>query len=604
MRSQLIQEHGLIGNMRSAALVSMDGDIDFFCFPEFDSPSVFVALLDGREGGSFALRPANDGLTMKQLYIPETNVLLTRFLSENSLAEICDFMPVTDNANCHCIMRRVTVIRGEIQFRLHCAPRFNYARSRHSTSLEEDGVLFTPDTKECPSMLLRGSVALQISEDAACADFTLRTNEVASFIFGPCEGEGGKGSTTGLLERHLQSTNEFWRGWCAKSLYRGRWREMVTRSALVLKLLTSARCGSLIAAPTFGLPEVIGGERNWDYRYTWLRDASFTLYAFSRLGYYEEGQRFNSWLKLRLGWSNEQGPLQVIYGLDGRTQLSENQLDHLAGYQNSRPVRIGNGAFDQLQLDIYGELFDAEYLASKYGDGIPYEGWESMKKALRWLSEHWQDADEGIWEVRGGRKPFLHSRLMCWVAFDRALRLGAKRSLAGPYGWMEDCRDSIVRDIHQNFWNKEKCAFVQFQGAQEVDASTLLMPLVRFISPSDPRWLSTLAAIERDLTVDALVRRYRPESDIDGLEGVEGGFTACSFWFVEALARSHEVEKAHLMFEKLLSYANHVGLFSEQLSVAGEHLGNFPQALSHLALISAATYLERCLAKGRPEPWL
>jgi GH15 family glucan-1,4-alpha-glucosidase len=351
------------------------------------------------------------------------------------------------------------------------------------------------------------------------------------------------------------------------------------------------------------LPEKIGGPRNWDYRYTWLRDSSFTLYAMMRLGFVEEATHFQKWISGRLNYESAQGPLQVLYQLDGTQQTPEVELGHLRGYMDSRPVRIGNAAWSQLQLDIYGELIDAVYLSSKYGDGLSVEEWDNTKRILKWLSENWNREDEGIWEVRGGRKHFLHSRLMCWVAFDRAIRLGAKRSLAGPFGWMKESRDAIVEDIHKNFWNEELRTFVQYKGSTTVDAAMLLMPLVRFISPTDPKWLSTLAAIERDLSVDTLVYRYRDKDGFDGIEGDEGSFTACCFWFIEALARSHQTEKARLLFEKMLGYANHLGLYAEQLGPSGQHLGNFPQALTHLALISAAAFLDRELSNKQPAVW-
>jgi GH15 family glucan-1,4-alpha-glucosidase len=369
---------------------------------------------------------------------------------------------------------------------------------------------------------------------------------------------------------------------------------------LTLKLMQDSEHGSIIAAPTFGLPEHTGGERNWDYRYAWLRDASFTLYAMMRLGYVEEAQQFQTWLGSLLNYDSEQGPLQVLYGIDGRHEIPEEILDHLRGYMDSRPVRIGNAAFSQLQLDIYGEMMDAAYLANKYGEATSHDGWLSMKRILEWLSKNWKRPDEGIWEVRGGRNNFLHSRLMCWVAFDRAIRLADKRSLAGPVDWMIATRDAIADDIHNNFWSEERKSFVQRQGSTDLDAAVLLMPLMRFISPRDPRWIATLKAIEEELTVDTLVYRYRTESGLDGLAGTEGAFTACSFWFIECLARSGELHKARLLFEKMLGYANHVGLYSEELGRSGQHLGNYPQALTHLALISAATYLDRALSGDLP----
>jgi GH15 family glucan-1,4-alpha-glucosidase len=407
-----------------------------------------------------------------------------------------------------------------------------------------------------------------------------------------------------LLPKRFHQTSRFWKKWISKSKYKGRWREMVNRSALMLKLLISREHGSLIAAATFSLPEFIGGVRNWDYRYTWLRDATFTLYALVRLGFVEETEAFIGWLKGRLGDDAQRGPLQVMYGIDGRQQLDEITLDHLSGYENSRPVRIGNAAYQQLQLDIYGEMMDAVYLASKYGQQIPHGDWQDVQRILAWLAKNWQRPDEGIWEVRGGPREFLHSRVMCWVAFDRGLRLAQKRSLSGPLDEWQRTRDEIRNDIFTNFWNDRLQAFVQAKGTEDLDASALLMPLMRFISPVDPMWLSTLRAIEKTLVEDTLVRRYVPQkTHVDGLPGDEGRFTACSFWYVECLARAGELEKAQLLFEKLLSYANHLGLYSEELGSNGQHLGNFPQAFTHLALISAATYLDRALSGTGESTW-
>ncbi len=602
MDFQPIEDYGIVGNMRSIALVGAQGSIDFFCFPRFDSPTVFAALLDPEKGGYFCIRPELDGERSKQLYLPETNILVTRFLSDSGIAEITDFMPILKDDVPNQLIRSVHVIQGEICFKLECWPRFDYARRKHTVEQRGDAVMFCPEGEGILPMVLKSSIPLEIQGDGVLTTFTLKEGESRFLLFSEDCPEMDKPLDEDLLQTRFEETAGYWRKWSAKSRYSGRWRETVNRSSLTLKLMSDQEFGSIIAAPTFALPEQIGGERNWDYRYVWLRDASFTLYAMMRLGYVEEAQKFQKWLGSLLNYDSEQGPLQVLYGIDGRHEIPEETLDHLRGYMDSRPVRIGNAAYSQLQLDIYGEMFDAAYLASKYGEGPSHDAWLSMKRVLEWLSKNWNRPDEGIWEVRGGRHDFLHSRLMCWVAFDRGIRLAEKRSLAGPLDWMYQTRDAITEDIHENFWHKGRKAFVQHKDADVLDAAVLLMPLVRFISPMDPRWLSTLKAIEEELTVDTLVYRYKTDGGWDGLAGEEGAFTACSFWFIECLARSGQLDKARLLFEKMLGYANHLGLYSEELGRSGQHLGNFPQALTHLALISAATYLDRAL-NGNLPPW-
>ena len=606
MDYQHIENYAAIGNMQSLALVGKEGSIDFFCYPDFDSPSIFAALLDADDGGYFCVRPTTDGDNTKQLYLPDTNIVLTRFLSDDGIAELTDFMPVVADDGANQIVRLLSVVHGEIAFKIECFPRFDYARSKHGAKVDEAGnaVLFSPEHTEVQPMLLQSSLPLKLENNGVLAEFTLKEGEQAFFVFGSAEAaEKIHPPTQKSLQDCLDSSTAHWRKWMAKSRYQGRWREMVDRSALLLKLLTSQKYGSLLAAPTFGLPEQIGGQRNWDYRYTWLRDASFSLYAFMRLGFTEEAERFRDWLRKLFDFEADGGPLQVLYRLDGTQEIPEQSLDNLRGYRDSRPVRIGNAAYGQLQLDVYGEMLDAAYLSTKYGDAFPYRGWVGMKKVLRWLEANWRRPDEGIWEVRGGRKEFLHSRLMCWVAFDRAIRLGQKRSLNGPFEWMEQTRDAIVEDIYENFWDEEMQCFVQYKGGKTVDAAVLLMPLMRFISPTDPQWLSTLKVIERELVNDTLVFRYQADGSLDGLEGMEGTFTACSFWYIECLARAHQIDKARLLFEKMMGYANHVGLYAEELGLNGRHLGNFPQALTHLALISAATYLDRALSGEGHGEW-
>lgn len=603
MTYQLIENYGVIGNMQSIALVGMNGSIDFLCYPNFDSPTVFAALLDDEKGGQFEIRPRLSNMRVRQLYLPETNILITRFLAAGGVAELTDYMPMeAEGEQPNEIVRSVSSIRGNINFEMSCKPRFNYGAGRHEVQLSEDYATFRPADSGCPPMSLYATVPLDQQACDVSAVFTLKAGERANFILGPPRAKG-QPPEMDLLGGRFLDTAQFWKAWISRSNYKGRWREMVNRSALLLKLLISRQHGSLMAAPTFSLPENIGGVRNWDYRFTWLRDASFTLYALVRLGFTDETESFIKWLKDRLSDDAQRGPLQVMYGLDGRQKLDEISLDHLRGYENSRPVRIGNAAYEQLQLDIYGEMMDSIYLANKYGHAISHRGWLNIQRILDWLGKNWQRPDEGIWEVRSGPREFLHSRVMCWVAFDRALRLAAKRSLSGPLGDWQRTRDEIRADIFTNFWNEELQSFVQAKGTTNLDASALLMPLMRFISPVDPMWLSTLKAIEERLIEDTLVRRYEVErTHVDGLPGTEGSFTACSFWYVECLARAGELEKAQLLFEKLLGYANHLGLYSEELGPDGRHLGNFPQAFTHLALISAATYLDRALS-GKNDVW-
>ena len=604
MSFEPIENYGVIGNMRSIALVSVNGSIDFLCYPNFDSPTVFAALLDDQRGGCFQIQPQLRKKHARQLYLPDTNILLTRFLAEEGVAELTDYMPIgVDSEQPNEIIRTVAVVRGEIDFKMRCQPRFSYAMCGHTVNIEDRYAIFRPTSEACAPLALYSSVVLRPQSGDVISDFRLRAGQKATFVFGGVRAPAEQPEME-FVEQRFHETARFWKGWIAKSNYKGRWREMVNRSALILKLLISREHGSLIAAPTFSLPEQIGGVRNWDYRFTWLRDSAFTLYALIRLGFVEESQGFIDWLKGRLGDDAERGPLQVIYGIDGRQKLDEVTLDHLQGYEQSKPVRIGNAAYQQLQLDIYGEMMDSIYLANKYGDSISYAGWLEVQRILQWLAKNWQRPDEGIWEVRGGAREFLHSRLMCWVAFDRALRLAQKRSLSGPLDAWQRARDAIRQDIFTNFWNDEIRSFVQSKGTKDLDASVLLMPLMRFISPVDPMWRSTMKAIEANLVEDILVRRYEAErTHVDGIPGGEGSFTACSFWYIECLARAGESEKAQLLFEKLLGYANHLGLYSEQIGPSGQHLGNFPQAFTHLALISTATYLDRVLSGNGESVW-
>ncbi|WP_448694951.1 glycoside hydrolase family 15 protein [Pseudomonas moraviensis] len=595
-----IGAHGIIGDMRSAALVNDKGSVDFFCWPEFDSPTIFCSLLDTPEAGIFQLAPDLPDARREQIYLPDTNVLQTRWLSEHAVVEITDLLPIGDDVDSlPLLMRRVRVVSGSATFNLRCAVRHDYGRAETQAEMDAKDVTFHAAGQ--PSLRLASDQTLQVDAQAAVAQFTLKHNETAAFMLG---GIDDPRFTEGAVELCMERTLKYWRGWIGQSNYRGRWREMVNRSALALKLLTSRRQGAILAAATFGLPETPGGERNWDYRYTWIRDASFTVYAFMRLGFVDEANHYMQWLRGRVSdCCGKPMKLNILYAIDGQQELPETELTHLAGHGGARPVRIGNGAYEQVQLDIFGELMDAVYLVNKYGDAISHEGWRHVGEVVDQVCENWQTEDVGIWEMRGETHHFLHSRLMCWVALDRAIRLASKRSLPAPFARWDQTRQAIYTDIWDNFWDEERGHFVQYKGGTALDGSMLLMPLVRFVSAKDPRWLSTLEAIEKTLVRDGMVYRYRNEdANIDGLNGTEGAFAACSFWYVECLARAGQVEKAHLEFEQLLRYANPLGLYAEEFDSHGRHLGNTPQALTHLALISAASFLDRKLS-GEKSSW-
>jgi len=597
-RYRPIGSYGIIGNLETVALVGMDGSIDFMCFPEFDSPTIFAALLDYRKGGSFKLGPADGAGSRKQLYFPDSNILLTRFLSPDGVGEVSDFMPITGERE-PAVIRRAKTNRGETKFRMVCDPRFDYGRAPHRVERKKDEVLFISKGKDGTALRLRTERPVEIQNGAAVSEFTLKTGETAAFILEDAN-LGSRSKHERYVAEAFKATMNFWQTWIHRSQYRGRWRETVNRSALVLKLLASSKYGSIVAAPTFGLPEEVGGVRNWDYRFTWIRDASFTLYGLMRLGYTAEATAFMDWIEARCANLKPGKPLQIMYGIDGRHDLPETELTHFEGYRKSRPVRIGNGAANQLQLDIYGELMDSVYIFNKSAELISYDFWKHLTQLIDWVCDHWQQPDAGIWEVRGGRHEFLYSRVMCWVAVDRGLRLAQKRSFPASWEKWERIRDQIYRDVYENFWDEELKCFVQFKGAKAVDASALLMPLVKFIGPRDPRWLSTLKVINEQLVEDSLVYRYNVmKGAATGFPGREGTFSMCSFWNVECLARSGDLKQARFFFEKTLGYANHLGLFSEEIGLEGELLGNFPQAFTHLGLISAAYYLNKKLEEAR-----
>jgi len=587
-----IGEHGVIGDLRTVALVGTDGTIDWYCCPRFDSPSVFAAILDRQRGGRYRIAPALALGTVKQLYFPDTNVLITRFLTPSGVGEVQDFMPIGPRQR---LIRRVLCVRGEMTFRIEVEPRFDYGREEHEVVVHEHGAVF-----RAPSLTLALSsrIGLEVNGGDVSAQFQLEPGETETFALETVpETYVPRSFTADEMRQDFEDTVDFWRAWLARSNYRGRWREMVHRSALVLKLLTYEPSGAMVAAPTTSLPEELGGVRNWDYRYTWIRDTAFSLYALLRLGFTDEAAGFMDWLtdRFRERVGHESGPLQIMYGIDGRAELPEEILDHFEGYRRSAPVRIGNGAADQLQLDIYGELIDSVYLFNKHATPISHDAWNDLSRIVEWVCDNWDQADEGIWETRGGRKKFTYSQLMSWVALERAIRIARQRGLPADVPRWSVVRDQIYRQVMERGWHEERRAFVQHYETDVLDASVLLMPLTKFMAPTDPRWLSTLDAITGELVSDSLVYRYDPEASPDGLTGGDGTFSICTFWYVEALARAGRVDEARLAFEKMLTYANHVGLYSEEIGATGELLGNFPQAFTHLALISAAVNLDRQL---------
>jgi len=597
-----ISDHGLIGDLQTAALVATDGTIDFFCCPRFDSPTVFASLLDADKGGYFRITPVSESYVSKQLYFPDTALLITRFMTPDGVGEVLDFMPVAEGGptNRHRMVRQLRVARGQMQFVMEIQPRFDYGRARHSLELSDNGAVFrTPDGME---LTIHAAGRRPVSEGGSIAE---RVGDGLRALVSMHEGVTGgvvlesmggqpRALPAAELQRLADETAAFWKGWLGKSSYTGRWRETVARSAMTLKLLTYEPAGAPVAAATFGLPEQVGGSRNWDYRFTWIRDGSLAMHALASLGYLEEAARFGAWVRDRAiqdAATECASPLKIMYRVDGSSDLTEEILDHLDGWHGSRPVRIGNGAADQLQLDIYGEAADAIYTADAHGLPIAYVGWQALNRAVDWVADNWDQPDEGVWETRSGRKDFTFGRFQCWVALDRAIKLAEQLGRpANTAQWAAE-RARLYSQVMDRGFNPKVNAFTQHYATEVLDSSLLLMPIEGFIAPTDPMWLSTLTAIESELVSDSLVYRYNPVASPDGLHGDEGTFSLCTFLYVEALALAGRLDDAVLTFEKMQTYANHLGLFSEEIGVTGEQLGNFPQAFTHLALINSAITL-------------
>jgi GH15 family glucan-1,4-alpha-glucosidase len=599
-----IAEHGLIGDLNTAALVATDGSVDWYCCPRFDSPSVFGALLDPEKGGRCRIHPVGTGYVTKQMYLPDTAVLITRFLAEDGVGEIVDFMPPAGASGVaeHRLVRMVRCVRGRITFEVEIAPRFDYGRRPHTLELTAAGAVFTAGDAALTVHSVREADDERLARVRAVGedlrvDLTLEAGQTRGIVL-----EWGGTTPREIRPEEIEQAHtecvRFWRSWVNRCTYRGRWREMVLRSAITLKLMTYAPTGGLVAAPTAALPEQVGGERNWDYRYTWVRDASFSVRALLGLGYVAEAAAFARWLRDRVAeWdpAERDTPLNIMYRVDGSSDLIEESLDHWAGYRDSRPVRIGNGAAEQLQLDIYGEALDSLYAADRAGIPIGHRGWLEVCSVLTWVADNWDQPDEGIWETRGGRQDFTYGRAMCWVALDRGIRLASKHGRPAPVEQWTTARDAVYAQILDKGWNAERGAFVQHYGSEVLDSSLLRVASLGVIAPQDPMWLSTLQAMGTELVSDSLVYRYNPAASPDGLRGDEGTFSLCTFSWVDALAQAGRLEDARMTFEKMLTYANHVGLFSEEMALTGEQIGNFPQAFTHLALVDAALTLDAAL---------
>jgi GH15 family glucan-1,4-alpha-glucosidase len=603
-----IAEHGIIGDLQTAALVTTDGSIDWFCFPRFDSPSVFGALLDDERGGRFRIHPAGTGYTAKQMYFPDTAVLVTRFFTGEGVGEVIDFMPAAGSVATgnHRLVRMLRCVRGRMAFGVEVAPRFDYGRAQHRTEMTEQGAVFRANGATLAMHVVREPTdehraEVSMVDGDVHATIELRAGDIRGVLVETAPEGPPREIRVDEIRRMFEQTVQFWRSWLARSSYKGRWREMINRSAITLKLMTYAPTGGLVAAPTMALPEQVGGERNWDYRYTWVRDASFSVFALMRLGFQDEAEQFGFWLgdRVRERAGSDSGPLNIMYRIDGSSDLKEDVLDTWRGYRGSAPVRVGNGAAEQLQLDIYGEALDSIFTASRAGMPVPYRGWTAISQVLDWLADNWDQPEEGIWETRGGRQPFTYGRVMCWVAFDRGIRMAIEQGRPAPLERWTAERDRIYRQIMEQGFHTSRQAFVQHYHTDVLDSALLRMPRVGLIDGRDPLWLSTMAAMDRELVTDSLVYRYDPDASPDGLRGAEGTFSLCTFAYVDALTRSGRLEDARTTFEKMLTYANHVGLYSEEIALTGEQIGNFPQAFTHLALIDAAVTLDAAL-DGHP----
>jgi alpha,alpha-trehalase len=628
---QAINSYGVIGDCHSVVLIAPDGSVDWGCLPDFDSPAIFCRLLDQEQGGYFQISSTDGSIPGVQRYLRGSNVLQTRFTSLAGEVVLTDFMPVEmlsawpykelnnntwtrEDGSCHCLVRVIECTHGELPITMKLKVSPHYASVPSQVFIAPNGMaavisggdqhvgLSIVGAHLLPSFTLSVIQDIEEKDPTIVVQATLREGERLQFTIGM--GRNAMAARR-LVETELQQRNfdaelahtlHCWRDWVAGCTYQGPYAEFVQRSALVLKMMTYAPSGAIVAAPTTSLPEEVGGERNWDYRYTWLRDATFTLYALNVLGFTEEARAFTHWLR-RLSYSNGED-LQIMYGIRGERDLTERELTHLSGYCDSGPVRIGNGAAEQKQLDVFGEVLDCIHLYRKQGCFERYEEklagplWAMMCSLIEHVCAHWHETDSGIWEVRGGPRHFVYSKVMCWVALDRGIRAAQQLNLEADLPrWMK-VRDQIRAEILARGFNPQLGAFTQSYDDTALDASNLLLPLVGFIPPNDPRMRSTVDRTIEQLTDEhGFVYRYLSN---DGLKGHEGSFAICTFWLVDNLAMQGRVAEARSLFERLLSYAGHLGLFSEEIDSYNDiALGNYPQAFTHIALINSALNLQK-----------
>jgi GH15 family glucan-1,4-alpha-glucosidase len=590
-----IEDYGLIGDTHTSALVGIDGSIDWLCLPRFDSPSCFAALLGTREHGSWCIAPTADVVATTRRYRPATLVLETEFETSDGVVRVTDCMP--ERQSHPRVVRVVEGLRGSVRLTARATPRFDYGKTR--PWIRGEGTLVRAGAGP-EALELRADVPLTVEDRSFSATFDVSEGQRIGFVL-TWHPSWEPAPASADAADVVAETDAWWREWTGRSTYRGGWADEVERSLITLKALTYAPTGGIVAAPTTSLPEWLGGVRNWDYRYCWIRDAALTLGAMMAAGYVEEATEWRDWVIRAVAGDPED--LQIMYGVAGERRLEEYELDWLPGYEGSAPVRVGNAASGQLQLDVYGELVDAIFRARQLGMLPDADAFEITADLVRWLAAHWRDPDDGIWEVRGPRRQFVHSKVMAWVAADRLAQIAEGSGLAGPLERLRRLRDEIHDEVCEQGYDAERNTFTQYYGSTQLDASLLLIPQVGFLPASDPRVVGTIEAVQRELVRDGFVVRYIPdEHSADGLPPGEGAFLACSFWLVTDLAMIGRLDEARDLFDRLLALRNDLGLFSEEYDPAHRRLiGNFPQAFTHLTFIASAVALSEAEA-GDPAP--